>query len=314
MSTPATAAAPFAIAVAVGPGDREVERLIDLADSVAAYEQGPGWFVMVDDAPEPRALDTRVRLPASIKPIALHHPRHAQTQVKYKSGKGICSAVLLALGWIQANTNADFVLKLDTDSLIIGPFRERLLAAFRAAPMAGVVGAFTETPTGSKRDWSMHQTPIRNATTPPFSWRHPLRSMRRRNDPGVQQARSVHRAALRNGYTTGEHCMGGGYAVTRELLNRMAHAGHFAKANVWTSVDLPEDVMLGMHTRAVGSGFANAVAPGEVFGIRYRGLPFTLEELVAKDYAVIHAVKNDERVDEATVRKFFAERRGAARS
>jgi hypothetical protein len=314
MTTSGRSNAPFAVAVAVGPGDREVDRLIDLADSIAAHEQGRGWLVMVDDAPVPRALDARVRLPADITAISLHHPRHAAAQVQYKSGKGICSAVLLALGWIQANSDAEHVLKVDTDSLIIGPFRERIAATFATSPKAGVIGAYTHTPTGSKRDWTMHHAPLRNATRPPFSWRHPVRSLQRRNDPGVRQARAIFDAATLNGYVLGEHCMGGGYATNRELLDRMASAGHFDKANVWTSVDLPEDVMLGMHARAVGMGFENAVAPGALFGIRYRGLPFTLEELVAKDYAVIHAVKNDDRFDEATVRRFFQARRASAAS
>lgn len=305
---------PFAVAVAVGPGDREVGRLADLADSLSAYDAGAGWFVMVDDAPESRSLESQVRLPDAIKPISLHHPRHKAHQVKYKSGKGICSAVLVALRWIQRETDAEFVLKVDTDSLVIAPFRERIAAGFAATPNAGIIGAYTLTPSGTPRDWSMHHEPLRNATRPPLSWRHPLRSLDRRNSAGVRQARAVFDAAIANGYKLGEHCMGGGYATNRELLERMAKAHHFDHAEAWTSIDLPEDVMLGMHARAVGLGFANAVAPGEPFGIRYRGLPFTLEELVAKNYAVIHAVKNDERFDEATVRKFFAERRGVTAS
>lgn len=302
-------AAPIAVAVAVGPGEREPNRLIDLADSIAAFETGPGWLVMVDDAPQPRNLDTLVRLPQGITPVALHHPRHAKQSIQYKSGKGICSAVLLALGWIHANTDAKLTLKLDTDSLVIGPFRDRLLSAFANLSDVGVIGAYTHTPNGSRRDWTMHHAPLRNATHPGFDWRHPLQSLQRRRSPGVARARAVLNAAMSNGYVLGEHCMGGGYAVSRELLNRMARAGYFQSPENWNAIDLPEDVMLGMHTRAVGLGFANAVAPGEVFGIRYRGLPFGLDEIIARNYAVIHAVKNDEHLDEQTVRRFFAERR-----
>jgi hypothetical protein len=46
---------PFAVAVCVGPQPVEVDRLLDLADSLCAYERGPGWLVMVDDAEVPRS-------------------------------------------------------------------------------------------------------------------------------------------------------------------------------------------------------------------------------------------------------------------
>jgi hypothetical protein len=63
--------------------------------------------------------------------------------------------------------------------------------------------------------------------------------------------------------------------------------------------------------RAVGLGLANHVKPGEVFGVRWRGLPAPPAALVQQEYAVNHAVKNDPDYDEATVRAFFKARRTA---
>ena len=45
-------------------------------------------------------------------------------------------------------------------------------------------------------------------------------------------------------------------------------------------IDCPEDVMVGIYTRAVGLDFLSFVADGDVFGVRYQGLPDTLPRIV----------------------------------
>ena len=301
---------PFAVAVAVGPGEKEVARLIDLAASVGAFEHGPAHFVMIDDAPEPRFLDRVVKLPSRWAPISLPHPRHDRTQT-FKVGKGIITAVLASLKWIQANTHAEFVLKLDTDSLVIAPFADKLEKLFKASPTLGVVGAHKTTPNGTARDWSHHAKSLRRLfEQPAFEWKKPLASMKARNAWTAPPTLAVYeRARAKSGFDAGEHCMGGGYAVSRTLLDRMAAAGYLNDVMAWSGIDLPEDVTVGLHVRATDMTFADNVGPGELFGVRYKGLPFSPEEIAAKRYAVIHAVKNDETYDEAAVRKFFAERR-----
>ena len=303
---------PFAVAVAVGPGEREVERVIDLAASLAAYERGPGWFVMVDDSPEQRSLDRVIRLPSTWTPVSLPHPRHDRA-TSFKVGKGIISAVLAALKWIQANTDSAYVLKLDTDSLVINSFADKLATVFNASPTLGMVGACHMTPNGTQRDWAGHAKVVRRYFEPPaFDWKHPIASSKARKSFVAPPAVAAYAMAEKNpSFDVGEHCMGGGYAVSRTLLDRLAAAGLLADPMVWTGIDLPEDVTVGIHVRAVEMTFADSVAPGEIFGVRYRGLPFLPEELATKGYSVIHAVKNDERVDEATVRKYFADRRAS---
>jgi hypothetical protein len=302
---------PFAVAVPVGPGAREVERVIDLAASLAAYERGPGWFVMVDDSPEPRTLSSAVKLPPAWTPISIPHPRHDRDTV-FKVGIGIISAVLASMKWIQANTDAAFVLKLDTDSLIINPFASKLAAIFRTSQTLGMVGAYRMTPNGTPRDWSKHAEALFRTFEPPEApWRGSASVQTVNSHAPV--AADVYERAMQNAlFDPGEHCMGGGYAVSRPLLDRLAEARFLDDPMTWTGIDLPEDVTLGMHVRAVEMTFADAVAPGNVFGVRYRGLPFLPEELVDKNYSVIHAVKNDERVNEAKVRGFFAKRRALA--
>lgn len=292
-----------AIAIAVGPADLEVERLSDLADSIAHHDAGPIVLVLIDDAPRPRHLASRLSVPDRIRIVSLHHPRHG-AKVTFTRGKGICSAILLALRYIQGETDAQFILKLDTDSLIISEFRNRLGRLFLENPGLGMVGAYTQTPNGSARDWSHHEPSIRELSGS-FNWRQPIQSLQRNQDPARRHVAALLHAARAGGYRAGEHCMGGGYALSREFLDRCGRAGYLEEPSLWMSIDLPEDVMIGIHVRAVGMVFANHVNEGEVFGVRYLGLPDSPQNLLAKGYAVIHAVKNDERFDEASIRAFF---------
>ncbi len=300
----------LAVAVAVGPGELELDRLRDLADSIAHHDSQPLALVLIDDSPSPRQLDTLLALPPSMHAVSLHHPRHG-AKVTFTRGKGICSAILLALQWIQTNLDAAIVLKLDTDSLVISPFRDRLTSLFQANPRLGMVGAYTQTPNGSMRDWSLHEPSIKELSNH-FNWLKPIQSIQRNQDPTRRYIASLLHAARANGYRPGEHCMGGGYALSGELLGRMARAGYLVDPSLWMSIDLPEDVMIGIHVRAVGLEFANSVNEGDVFGVRYLGLPDSPENLLVKRYAIIHAVKNDDRFDEASVRAFFKAHREQA--
>lgn len=304
-------AIPFAAAVAVGPGPREVDRLRDLAESLAAYAASPGWLVMIDDHEIPRALDREIALPPNITPVSLHHPRHGK-RVTFKVGKGICSAILLSLQYIQRETNAAFVLKLDTDSLVIGPFVERLLNRFAQDVNLAIVGAHRVTPTGEPRDWSAHARRFQAMRRPPFNWRQPLARFRAPHGER-KMILDLHDRAVRHGYDSGEHCMGGGYAVSRAFLDRASAARMLADPERWMSVDLPEDVVVSLHARALGMTLADAVAPGDVFGVRYVGLPGPPQQLVDDGYAVIHAVKNDAQHSEESIRRYFRERRKSTR-
>lgn len=296
-----------AIVVAVGPNPREIERLRDLADSIAAHEPEAGPLVLVDDHPEPRDLSRG--LPPGLRAISLHHRRPARRD--FWRSVGICSVIMHGLQWIQANTDTDFILKLDTDSLVIAPYRDRVLTRFAEDPGLGIVGAYETEADGKVRDWSVHTESLALLTRR-FDWRHPRGSIRTWNNPLKARARSLLAAAQANGYRTAEHCLGGGYAVSRLLLDAMASAGFLDDPGLWAMADLPEDVMVGLHARALGFGFADATTPGEVFGVTYIGLAAPPADLLARRHAVIHAVKNDPALGEADIRAFFrAHRIGA---
>jgi galactosyltransferase len=277
----------FACAIAIGPDSAEIDRVADLIDSLRVYESGPWQLTMVDDSSENRSLATRFKAPPDCSAISIAHPRRDQP-IQYRRGKGICAAILAAFSWIARNAvDARFVLKLDTDALVIAPFAPKLAALLERNPDVGMTGAYDRSPGGEPRDFSMH------AKTVEAIYQQP--------SPIQQHIR----AALAHGYRFGEHCLGGAYAVSNELLKRMLAAGYLDDPKAWLAIDCPEDVMIGMYTKAVGLKHMNSVAPGEVFGVRYKGLPDEPAKLIEVGYSVIHSVKNDPRMSEEKIREFF---------
>ncbi|HRK31893.1 MAG TPA: hypothetical protein PLD59_12510 [Tepidisphaeraceae bacterium] len=310
----------FATLVAVGPGPAEIDRVADLVDAIAHCELGPSYFVMVDDARCARDLTREVRFPITISPVSIWHDRSAQ-HTGYSRGKGICSVILTGLSWIARHADdAKFVLKMDTDALAIAPFAERVAARLAADPRVGMLGAHTITPNGTPRDTSRGAETIRAIHRPPIPWLRPRRACRvlrdRLTGGRLKPIRTAISAARQNGYAYGEHCLGGAYALAGELVRRMHSSGHLDQPQAWLNIDSPEDVMMGMYTRAVGLTLANCVDSGDVFGVRHEGLPFMPQECISRGYGIIHAVKNDPRISEREIRSHFAalrkSRRGVA--
>lgn len=297
-----------AVLVAVGPKPQEIERLRDLADSIAWHAPN-GLLVLVDDSAEPRELERHLDLPPGFRVVVLHHARPARRE--FWRSVGICSVIMTGMAWIQANTDAPFVVKLDTDSLVIAPYAQRVFDLFQGEPHLGMIGAHEMEADGKRRDWSVHDEAIR-VLVRRFHWRHPRGSLRDWNHPLKARVRGLYRAARAVGYQMGEHCLGGGYAVSRRALDAMAQAGHLDDPMLWHLADLPEDVLIGLHTRAHGLGFRDEAGPGGVFGVTYIGLGAPPADLLAREHAVIHAVKNDPHLSEAEIRAFFAARRTTA--
>jgi len=300
---------PFAILVAVGPDPKELERVADLIQSVRAFENGPCRFVMVDDGETDRRLDLQFDFPNNWIALAARHPRREfpEAAARANRGKGICAAILQGLAVVARNaSDARFTLKVDTDALVIGPFVEKLSKLIENEPSVGMIGAYDKTPSGTPRDISKNAATVREM--------HQGNSVLRRvrnlasNDPQATISRHIS-AAIKNGYRYGEHCLGGAYAVSQILVSRMKRDRYLDSPALWLPIDCPEDVMVGIYTKAVGCGYKSFVSNGEVFGVRHRGLDDSPERLLERGYSVIHAVKNDAKFTEEQIRTFFRDKR-----
>jgi hypothetical protein len=204
----------------------------------------------------------------------------------------LSAAILLALGTVHAAGRVDFVLRLDTDALVIGPFAAAVRDFLRRHPQNGMLGTLGCT---CRRDEPYYGCEARAVSDVMYARHRHIRAHARR--------------AIGNGYRAKEYCQGGAYVLPFRTLERMARRGYLAAPEIWVEAPVPEDVMMGMYTRAVGLRSMDFSMPGQPFANHYRGLPYAPRELVRRGHAIIHSVKRDAEFPENEIRRFFRDRR-----
>lgn len=282
----------FVVAIPVGPSEQEAERARDLIVSLRAHEPRARRIVLVDDSLEPREWPVGVAV--------IPNPR---------AGRGIgtlggtCTATLAALAWAHENAPGAWVLRLDSDALVIGPFANAVDGAWRQGD--GVLGSCRQTPNGEPRDLGPWARTVRKHRRRVWLWLKPPRRLRylQRSIPVVRRA--VRDAIVRQ-YEPGEHCIAAGCAISAELIQRAAEQSWLDDPRAWLNTRLGDDIMLGIMARALWLDLRDFHA---VFGVKHVGLADTPEGLAERGFAVIHSVKNDPRFAEEEVRAFFAARR-----
>jgi hypothetical protein len=296
------------VVIPVGPGELELERLADTVESLRAHVPDLDLLVLVDDGDEPRGLEHGAGWDES-RLVALRPPRGVRSSHMHDR---MAAGTLTFLSWLATHDRVDYLVKLDTDALLIGDFRPSLEAAIGDRPDVGVWGAYRENVDGGEqRDFSMFALPLRLARLPlrlRRSGELPLSIEQAVTGPAARSRRFVRAAvaaAERNGYESGEHCLGGSYAVTRAAARRMRERGWLRDAHATHRTHLAEDVVLGLLARASGLELASLVAPGEAFAVKFRGLLAEPDELISRGHAIVHSVKDDGRRSESETRALF---------
>jgi hypothetical protein len=280
------------VAIPVGPAEADVGRTHDLLAALRAHEPQAQRILLVDDAPAAR------RWPGDVAVIP--NPRRGRG---IGTLGGTCTATLAALAWAHAEAPGAWVLRLDTDALVIGPFVDAVAAACQ--PRDGVLGSCHNTCNGEPRDFGSWERWVRMHAHRVWLWRTPPRRLRY-VQPAIPVVRRAVREALANGYTPGEHCMAAGCAISPQMIAAMAEREWLDEPRRWLNTLLGDDIMLGIMARALGFELRDLHA---VFGLKHIGLADTPERLVERGFAVVHSLKNDPRYEEDDIRAFFAARR-----
>jgi hypothetical protein len=287
----------FAVIIPAGPGDAERRRFRDLMDSLWTYEPGARLCVVIDSSSEARDL-----LPAGERPgceaVTLRAPYDGQGEPLF--GR-LSAGILLALRRVHESGPFEFVVRLDTDALIIAPFRNAVREFIRHHPEAGMVGT-----RGSPcRREAPYYGCEKTATSDVFE----ALDAAGPENPAPERIREHARMAVENGYRGKEYCQGGAYVLPFETVARMSSAGCLDFPGDWLPLAVPEDVMIGMYTRTVGLRSVDFSLPGQPFGNHHRGLAYSPVELVRRGHALIHSTKGDVEHSERDIRHYFRARR-----
>lgn len=189
--------------------------------------------------------------------------------------------------------DAAYYMKLDPDALLLGPgLLDAVSQAFAADDRVGMVGCYRIGHDGLARDLGY--------------WRKRM----------IKYARSLgrpYRLALERGYSAGDGVQGGAYVLSRSCMDAILAHGWFDGAGGYRprhdrKSHIAEDSLIAMLTYASGYTVGEIGGPGQAFALNHRGLPMTVEELVAQKRLVVHSIKFDD--DESRrARDFFRRRR-----
>jgi hypothetical protein len=288
----------FALIVPIGPGDVELRRFHDLLDSVLTYEPGAALCLAIDSERKARDVAPRTRLIRACVFVTLREPY--QDRGEPLLGR-LSASILLALRTIKQIGSFEFILRMDTDALAIGRFREAVRTLLALHPDAGMLGTLgctcrreawyfgCEKTATSDVSLALESAPASGANTARV-WNH-------------------FRLAVENGYRGKEYCQGGVNVLSLAMLYRMSAIGCLDRPEDWLPLAVPEDVMLGMYARSVGLRSVDASLPGQPFGNHFGGLAYPPAKLVERGYALIHSVKSDLEYSETAIRGYFGARR-----
>jgi hypothetical protein len=304
----------FAAYIPIGPDEIEVTRAADLIDSLCAYEPLVRWVVVVDDSRDNRCLERLFRVPSTCELIVLPHSRRSADNDILG---GLCTANLIALNYVKHYLDAEFYIKLDTDALVIAPFSESILRKFHAVPDAGILGLLGDSCNHESRSFRYDEL-MMNLVNKALAVSRKLPStspevtaeLNELDINTVDQMRNLVTICKQISVITetgfhGEHCQGGAYAVSRNMVNRMHMRGFLENQLLWAGIQFGEDRMMGVYCAAVGLRSVDFSGHNEPFGVQALGLAYPPEQLLQRGYSIIHSVKSDPRYAESDIRQFF---------
>lgn len=268
------------------------EIILDTAESIDHYCAEPHEIVFVDDCTEDGTYEALM----SSKQPHWHILRNEKPNGILRLVHTVCSA----LRYVRENFTYQYVLKLDTDSLMIGSGVLSDAAKYmKSNPHVGMFGVY-EVDYDGPRTFTEHRKQMDRAS----KWWRPLVGLKPSWVNMLQIAES-------KGYRRGENISGGGYFMTRQCLDAIAGLGYLNVPYSWYNsviqcfIDaiesirrkslrkrrrgrIAEDVYFSMATVASGFKLGHFAAPDGPICVALRGLPYPAKELLHHGYKIVH--------------------------
>lgn len=215
--------------------------------------------------------------------------------------------VTLSIAFKHALDHYNFkaLLRMDTDALITGinP-QEETIKLFDENKKAGLTGfhrfgKFTKDFMGTpiNNSWARDQI-LANAC----SWRLIV------NPIANYTLRKIYFNATYNGYELGESIFGGAYFISPEFVKRLSDTGYLPNYRL-RRVKLEEDHIFSLLARLLDYELVDLSMGTMPFGVAWKGLPASPEELFKLNKKIIHSTRFWKDLTEADIRTYFKEKR-----
>jgi hypothetical protein len=238
-----------------------------------------------------------IAVPAGVQLTVLSNPRDRRGPAV--TG-GLCVADMIAFQHAQQNTDAEYLLKLDTDSLVISQFTSRVEPILQNTADLGMLGVIGDSFGDNRRyDYVRENRSLLmrlldlpdNLERVDFSKYPELVWFGLADRERCSIIRSYIRRALQSNAVIGEYCQGGAYIVSRRMLDEMENKGYLIKPTRWERLKLGEDVFVSLCCVSLGLRLYDSSCKGSAFAIHPQCLPLTCEEGIALDRSIIHSIK-----------------------
>jgi hypothetical protein len=289
----------FSVLIPCGPSPREVARIRDILESLTRHEPDYELLVVINDGNEGLGF-----LDAYPKTVVIPGPRAGRG---WGVGGGLVFNQLVGYSHIAAHTTRSrFVLRLDTDAWILGPFSKAIAGEF-GDPSVGMIGSFVD---------SNNLGPDRR--TPGISyfagkaeklrrwislWRKPNWRLLTFISPSQRAIQRYFHSAEIHGYQNGFLIEGGAFALGWNWVEFAQTLGLYDQAENFIDTPVTEDLIITMLTYYMGLRAMNST----LFCIEPSGLRYRVEKMIRKagQSPIIHSVKHEDEYTEFLVRKLL---------
>ncbi len=292
------------VVIPVGPS-ANLDYVLDTIHSVTHYTSPSTQIIIIDDSGANVGADLQASFP-DLK-ILQTPGSSGYGRISQEGSHGANEGGLywwLASAFLYACENYDFevLLKLDEDALVIGKRPEDdAIRLFRQNPNVGLIGSYKLDCNGDPRDFSGAAKKLYRDT----SWQRLLQNPRL-----YMTFRRLLSRALVNGYETGENVQGGACFISAKCVRRLAEEELLLRKELRRSI-CDEDYIFPLLVRSIGMELGDFATGDLPMGVRWRGLPCSPQELLARRKKVIHSTRFWENMKEEEIRSFFRELRNS---
>lgn len=281
------------VAMAVGPG-HNLEFVSDTIESVVAYTTPSRKFIVIDDSQQQAGDRLRLRFP-DLEVLV--------TDRCMGRDAGLYISLSKTVEFACRHFEFDLLLKIDTDTLLIGEHPEsQALDHFRAHPQCGLLGSHTFDCLGRPQQRAPHAYLLHEETCDAYHIMNPARA------DGIAFLRQVFTRARSNAYALGERCEGGGYFMSYPCAMTLFHENLLSNHTIaWSRMG--EDQLFGMLTVAAGFKLGDFATGDLPVGTEWKNLPCAPADLLRRKKKIIHSVRAYSTLSEADIRQYFKARR-----